>query len=108
MSNTNDGGPAFPFKFASDSYIDQDPIVSHGMSLRDWFAGQALVAIIARKNPEVGFGGDILSAEDINPRGTPVNKEGDRTSYDLFKRWGPTTAYDIADAMIAARERTTT
>lgn len=40
MSNErNDGGPAFP----ADSFGSQH---NPGMSLRDWFAGQALVGFI--------------------------------------------------------------
>jgi hypothetical protein len=34
----NDGGPAFPFKgYAGETY---------GMTLRDWFAGQALAGML--------------------------------------------------------------
>ena len=40
MEKTNDGGPAFPV--AVDKLL-----VSEGMSLRDWFAGQALAGIMA-------------------------------------------------------------
>ena len=41
MSNTSkDGGPAFPS--ASDS------VFFDGMSLRDWFAGQAMKALVER------------------------------------------------------------
>ena len=37
---TNDGGPAFPI-----SHYNGDEVVTYsGMSLRDYFAGQALVA----------------------------------------------------------------
>jgi len=37
----NDGGPAFPL------YLPQDEgDIRDGMSLRDWFAGQAMTAII--------------------------------------------------------------
>lgn len=38
MSNSNDGGRAFPTQLGQ----------CDGMSLRDWFAGQALQALIAR------------------------------------------------------------
>jgi hypothetical protein len=40
MSGTiHDGGPAFPFKgYAGETY---------GMTLRDWFAGQALAGLLA-------------------------------------------------------------
>lgn len=50
---TNDGGPAFPHGPLGDSMHFEDGRVTHqypaglGMSLRDWFAGQALPAIMA-------------------------------------------------------------
>ncbi len=37
-----DGGPAFPRAAESELGVSRD-----GMSLRDWFAGQSLAAIIA-------------------------------------------------------------
>lgn len=44
MSAKNNGGPAFP---GFEDYIPGSyPYAKGGMSLRDWFAGQALVAII--------------------------------------------------------------
>lgn len=39
MNKINDGGPAFPSDKACDSWQCRKP--SAGMSLRDWFAGQA-------------------------------------------------------------------
>jgi hypothetical protein len=41
----DDGGPAFP----SDSVNKQFP-TNEGMSLRDWFAGQALAGIAANES----------------------------------------------------------
>lgn len=44
MSKWKDnGGPAFPLVIEEDGCLTQ---VHHGMTLRDWFAGQALVAIV--------------------------------------------------------------
>jgi len=40
---TNDGGTAFP---STDAY----GFVSVGLSLRDWFAGQALQGLLAARN----------------------------------------------------------
>jgi hypothetical protein len=37
----NDGGPAFPLA------VTNDTLDYHGMSLRDWFAGQALAGMLA-------------------------------------------------------------
>ena len=41
-----DGGPAFPTK-----YLDQGP--HPGMSLRDWFAGMALIDVMMKMTTEV-------------------------------------------------------
>ena len=38
----NDGGPAFPFAVPTDFQFAEN-----GMSLRDWFAGQAINGIIS-------------------------------------------------------------
>ena len=67
MSDTiNDGGPAFPIETTSTPY-------SPGMSLRDWFAGQALA--------------NVYTASETSP--------------DKAAEW----AYQLADAMIAARSK---
>jgi hypothetical protein len=72
MSKINDGGPAFP---VLDNPGDGALYCrAGGMSLRDWFAGQALNAMLAdpgRFSSAAGFSAD---------------------------------AYAVADAMIAARE----
>ncbi len=67
--STNTGGPAFP------SHGSMGEVTHQGMTLRDYFAGQALVAV---------------SAMYCNP--------------DAMGRKIAITAYDIADAMLAARE----
>ena len=42
MTEATDGGPAFP----AYDYRDGEFTTNHrGMSLRDWFAGQALIAL---------------------------------------------------------------
>lgn len=70
MSEKQDGGPAFP------RAAGQLPGSQAGMSLRDWFAGQALVGAVAT-----------------------VNGPG-------FAEWAyyADAAYQIADAMLAARK----
>ena len=47
MSNTqhNDGGPAFPCQPLDAQGNPMGPL-EHGMSLRDWFAGQALTGLL--------------------------------------------------------------
>lgn len=68
MNDREDGGPAFP------------PVVmdAPGMSLRDWFAGQALSGLLA--DPNV------------------------RSSESLFEN-AAASAYIFADAMLVARVR---
>lgn len=71
-----DGGPAFPVH--GGHHPDDDPrnqILGGGMSLRDWFAGQAMAGV-CRPTPD----GWSLSPQD-------------------HAAW----AYQIADAMLAAR-----
>ncbi len=73
MSKDENVGPAFP---ANDWNKDQ-----RGMSLRDWFAGQAIAGICA---------------SSLSERQAKLSPE------ELRKQVGD-AAYIIADAMIAAR-----
>jgi hypothetical protein len=50
MAKINNGGPAFPFEFSERWGGD----AQDGMSLRDWFAGQALAGVIPI-NPVLSF-----------------------------------------------------
>jgi hypothetical protein len=75
MTTTNKGGPAFPTEHPSH---DQNK----GMPLRDYFAGQALMGLIAS-----GF-----TAYDLRDC-------DDQAAYAAFR------AYTAADAMLAAREK---
>ena len=70
----HDGGPAFPLQLENR---DQYHGSFRGMSLRDWFAGQALAGICAVSG--IDFGG---------PEGTAK------------------LAYRLADAMLAERAKT--
>lgn len=72
----NDGGPAFPVQDSgyNTALHKWKPLGATGMSLRDWFAGQVLPAILR----SYGTG----NSDDI-----------------------ATECYQIADAMIAAREK---
>lgn len=73
----NDGGPAFPRPDWNGSWHGPDSFP--GMSLRDWFAGQALA-----------YSMDLA---------TKVGRDADPTTL------GVSIAYNIADAMIAARSK---
>lgn len=72
MTDRNDGGPAFPH----ETYNGAPLSFGCGMSLRDWFAGQALN----------GMG-------TWSPNGMPGN-------HKARADW----AYEQADAMLKARE----
>lgn len=72
MSKKPDGGPAFP----------NMPEICHGnegMSLRDWFAGQAVVGMMAAK----------------------VAQATSNTAAQILAK----SAYLLADAMLAEREK---
>lgn len=72
----HDGGPAFPFEYELGEGLGR---TNHpGMSLRDWFAGQALAACIQKCVPQ-----------ECN---TDENME------QMFAR----KAFLVADAMLAA------
>lgn len=76
MSNTNTGGPAFPF------VCDADFDYGTGMTLRDYFAAKALVAIIT----------DLDTEEAEKIMGKP------------FRIVAAHLAYGFADAMLKVRE----
>lgn len=78
MSEIKDGGPAFPRVGEGFGNPNYD---APGMSLRDWFAGQALAGFCA--NPEARcFGG-----------------------YDESREHVAKLAYDQADAMLKERAK---
>jgi len=83
----NDGGPAFPL-FAPPSETGDNILpIQFGMTLRDWFAGHSLTGLISMQaNPSVGTK-------------TPVPEFYLARDRDAFAK----VAYDIADAMLAAR-----
>jgi len=73
--SANDGGPAFPqHGWTSNPEVLARMNEQFGMTLRDWFAGQALVAL-----PHIGCGCDLNTEE------------------------AALAAYQFADAMLKAR-----
>lgn len=80
----NDGGPAFPrIKTASHSNGGSSDFKSaDGMSLRDYFAAKALAGELANSGPTAS--GEIVPAS--------------------MAKW----SYELADAMIAEREKART
>lgn len=75
----DDGGPAFPVMWSEQSGIDYSiqNVAVPGMSLRDWFAGQAMNGFIIRI--------DVKLATD----------ETEKLAAD---------SYAVADAMLKARQ----
>jgi hypothetical protein len=74
MSNTNTGGPAFPYEYF-DKQLNQNRIAV-GMTLRDYFAVKALQGILtATLTPSTVWSQDAAAE----------------------------TAYNVADAMLKAR-----
>lgn len=71
-----DGGPAFPLFCPPDQTGGEILPIQWGMSLRDWFAGQAIIALI----PKVEYG-------------------------KYYQQDAVTEAYGYADAMIAERTK---
>ena len=69
MSTINDGGPAFPCGPLGDTFTGEDGYTRHqfpgcsGMSLRDWFAGQALAGILAADSSTQSIG--FVEATDL-------------------------------------------
>jgi len=76
----NDGGAEFPVMY-----------VSEGMTLRDYFAGQALISMCASSEKEM---------DKLKPDGKYFEKHV-RDWYEI----AGLRAYCYADAMLAARER---
>ena len=95
MTDTHikDGGPAFPasptYGPNGDLYRPAD-IGCEGMTLRDWFAGQALSGSLASQTAESHWAFQAL------PNGIG-NDTGALTGIARL-------SYDLADAMIAARK----
>lgn len=81
MSKIDNGGSAFPLHIpGGDTRYDY---THDGMTLRDWFAGQALGAIVSTFLAETIRAGkmDMATADTVAP-----------------------SAYEFADAMLAARK----
>lgn len=80
-----DGGPAFPC--TNEQFTHGNPNVGDawsGLSLRDWFAGQALAGNLSAENMGVGWIERLRSPDN-------ARLMADR-------------AYQMADAMLAARK----
>ena len=87
--SVNDGGPAFPV-VASTGDPRDGVYCRDGMSLRDYFAGQAIAGVI-RSTVEADSAA-VLS-ESADSSGLAIEQVIARS------------AYEIADAMLAVREK---
>ena len=81
--NKDTSGPAFPVSlYAGATYSGHEPF--DGMTLRDYFAGQALAGLAANQqwleNVSQANGGDVCTAISV-------------------------AAYEVADAMLEARSK---
>lgn len=97
----NDGGPAFPV-------IIETMWISKGMTLRDWFAGQALVGWNAIPDHDYSFRWENAQGElrFLGYGSTPARK--DIEGWRITKTPREAMAeemYAQADAMIAARAK---
>ena len=73
----NDGGPAFPVRYSNE--VDGPTVMpTRGMALRDYFAAEALMGMMASRNPK-------------SPRFRP----------DAVAEY----VYAVADAMLKARNQ---
>ena len=90
----NDGGAAFPrpVSFSEEGGTHRGTL---GMTLRDYFAGQALAGFVGQWEKEIYEAGvDEISNE----------KRSQRVRAEWIQR-AANTSYGYADAMLAARER---
>lgn len=97
----DDGGQAFPdsLQFSSlGNCANSTAELRGGMSLRDWFAGMALAALLSEKragqpqlwyDPPASAGSDAADGHDFLPKSSAA-------------KWA-VAACVLADAMIAAR-----
>ena len=95
-----DGGPAFPLPFVVEEtrkgerlYVNAIDAGAGGMSLRDWFAGQAIE--MARNNWS-----PVMLAEDLD--GLAVMSDTDRRR---MRDQIAADCYSFADAMLAERAK---
>lgn len=91
MSTIKDGGPAFPVGDQSTH-----PLLI-GMSLRDWFAGMALQGMLAADSSYSGPRWSGVGTDERYQRGGGKWVDPAGVSRQ---------AYEIADAILAAREET--
>lgn len=98
---TNDGGPAFPTTPRSTLDIPQD-----GMTLRDWFAGQALAGFFAQPDGEYACRWRHIETGERRQLATGSSPSGygwvlENTAMEAMAE----SLYAHADAMLAERAK---
>jgi hypothetical protein len=97
----DDGGAAFPL------YLPQDEgDIRHGMTLRDWFAGQALPQVFCAFSKDVQAELEEVAGSNLNPENDGCSLRSWMTdAHDSEWAEGIANAcYNIADAMLKARK----
>ena len=84
MTKENNGGPALPFSMHPEHGFGPSASTCDGMSMRDWFAGQALAGLCA-------------SHAHTNSSGYPNNTD------DIIQI--SIDSYKIAEGMLAERQK---
>jgi hypothetical protein len=97
MKYRNDGGAAFPMHVFADECLDGDDCESYivskgGMTLRDYFAGQALASFSGESR------GVVVAVGNHRTLGSNTGMI-EREARDLAE-----AAYAVADAMLKARQ----
>jgi hypothetical protein len=101
MDKINDGGRAFPSIIGIDFDRNSDNksasiYCNEGMSIRDWFAGMALTAILSTRQEK----GSLANKQ------YGENYRGEREYFaESNADWYAKEAYIMADAMIKARDK---
>lgn len=96
----NDGGPAFP----SVGLDTPDGIAFEGMSLRDWFAGQALSGLLASGHFTVPNNKEEDDGAWMSTHDYPWDENGEKTNLGARKFDFPEAAWRCADAMLRYRK----
>ena len=100
----DDGGPAFPSQITTEDR-NGTPIVTvfKGMTLRDYFAAKAMAAMVAghlKHNLDPSErGGDDPLFDYTTPDCEGVTEDSEANAQIMAE-----TAYQVADAMLAARK----
>jgi hypothetical protein len=98
---TETGGPAFPHvadlvQNSPNGGITTKPITSNGMTLRDYFAGKAMLGLIGTEKAE----------EFVDEDGYEMGNEvGDSGTLFVHTKFLAQEAYMIADMMLVARKK---